>query len=92
MVTRSPKKPCSAACCPEMIPRRLLMCRRHWFMVPQELQDRVVGSLQEWEAGGSVRPYVLAVAEAQLAVARKENHAAEVIAPLEADVKQFGGK
>jgi hypothetical protein len=75
-----------------MIPRPLLMCRRHWFMIPHDLQERVITTLREWEQGGSVRPYVLVVAEAQLAVAQKENLPAEFLAPIEADVAKFGGK
>jgi hypothetical protein len=82
-------KPCAAHNCEERIKRRMLMCSRHWRMVPLEIQDRVIITLQDWQRGGSARAYVHAVAEAQLAVARKDNQNIEVIAALAADVARY---
>lgn len=92
MTSFGTSKPCSAARCGEWIPRRMLMCRSHWRMVPSDLQDRVITTLREWQQHGSIRPYVLAVAQAQLAVAQRESQPAEVITELENDVVTFGGK
>lgn len=32
---------CHAVRCQVEIPPKMLMCRRHWFMVPKDLRDRV---------------------------------------------------
>lgn len=32
---------CHASGCNVSVPQRMLMCRRHWRMVPKPLQDRV---------------------------------------------------
>jgi hypothetical protein len=82
-------KPCAAHGCAERIKRRLLMCPHHWRMVPRDVQDRVINTLDDWQRGGSAKPYVHAVAEAQLAVAIKDNLGADVIAALAADVTKY---
>ena len=35
------KHTCHATGCPVPVPRRMLMCKRHWRMVPKPLQDAV---------------------------------------------------
>jgi hypothetical protein len=32
---------CYAAECPYVLPANLLMCKRHWFLVPQGIRNRV---------------------------------------------------
>ena len=32
---------CHARGCGTKIPRKMLMCHRHWFKVPKEIRDRV---------------------------------------------------
>lgn len=89
-MTRPPTKPCSAAACNELIARRMLMCSRHWRMVPRDIQDRVYITFQQWQTGdGSARDYAHAVAQAQLAVANKEGLSGAILAQLEADVARF---
>lgn len=68
----SPLKQCSAARCVRRIPRRLLMCARHWGMVPADLQRNVYSAWRGFDQPGGMRPYFLAVAHAQLAVAEAE--------------------
>lgn len=65
------------------------MCPRHWRMVPQHIQDRVITTLEDWQQGGSARTYVHAVAEAQLAVAIKDNQNSDVICTLASDVRRY---
>lgn len=32
---------CHASKCETRVPRRMFMCRKHWFMLPKEMQDEV---------------------------------------------------
>jgi hypothetical protein len=87
---RYPTKPCAAYDCKEQIKRRLLMCPRHWRMVPRHTQDLVINALDAWQrCSGSARDYVHAVAEAQLAVAIADGQNENVIASFTADVKRY---
>lgn len=69
---QSPTKRCTALGCSCIIPSRMLMCARHWKMVPSLIQDQVYSSLRLWKNGLSVRPYVLACDRARLEVAEAE--------------------
>lgn len=65
---------CHALGCQVAVPPKLLMCRRHWFMVPRELQR---GVWAEYRPGQEVdknptSEYLLAAHRAVLAVAVKE--------------------
>lgn len=84
-----PLKPCEAAGCHRLIKPRLLMCHKHWQKVPREIQERVFLTLDDWKHGASARPYVIATAEATLAVAQAENHPAQIIAALLVKVARF---
>ncbi len=66
------KKKCFAAGCKERVPLRLLMCKRHWAMVPHELRVEVYGALDIWQCGGSPRAYLDVIKRAAAAVARTE--------------------
>jgi hypothetical protein len=49
------KKSCHAIDCPLQVPVEMLMCRRHWFMVPKPLRDEVwaayrAGDGTAWQA------------------------------------------
>ncbi len=43
---------CHAVNCDVQVPPKLLMCRRHWYMVPKPLRDAVWA---EYRAGQEVR-------------------------------------
>jgi hypothetical protein len=67
-------KRCFAVGCQTIIPRHLLMCRDHWFSVPENIREQVAHAWARFEHGGkeTLRPYVLATLRAQLAVADRE--------------------
>lgn len=37
---------CHAEGCKEAVPRRIFMCRKHWYMVPIDLRGRLLGAYQ----------------------------------------------
>lgn len=47
---RHPKR-CRAEGCDVEVPSELLMCRRHWFMVPAELRRRVQAAYRPGQCG-----------------------------------------
>lgn len=61
---------CHAKGCDKVVPHEMLMCRRHWFMVPKPVRDQV------WDSylthGALSPPWLEAVRLAQAAVAAKE--------------------
>jgi hypothetical protein len=62
---------CQIPGCAIEIPRRHLMCRQHWFEVPQELRGEVEFSLAAWLGGKKdVRSYLKAWLRAIIHVAR----------------------
>lgn len=66
---------CHADGCTRNVPPRLLMCGKHWRMVPQHLQDRVWATYlpgQEITKTPS-NEYLIAARNAINAVAEKEN-------------------
>jgi len=69
------KKRCFAAGCKERIPLRLLMCGRHWAMVPHELRVEVYGALDVWQSGGSPKAYLDAIKRAAAVVTTREKSA-----------------
>lgn len=62
------KHQCAAASCGKQVDLELLMCRRHWFMVPPDLRAKV------WQGyrRGMDEAYDQAVTAAVEAVARRE--------------------
>lgn len=65
-------KLCFAQGCEVRISPRLLMCRRHWFMVSRETQLKVYATLAGWQNGGSPKPYLDAIKLAHAEVAQAE--------------------
>lgn len=61
-------KRCEADNCEKQVPTNMLMCKRHWFMVPKDLRDRVWAGYRR----GMDAEYDVAVLAAQDAVAAKE--------------------
>jgi hypothetical protein len=47
-----PAGSCPVTGCGEQIARSRLMCRRHWYLVPRQLRDRVWAT---WRSGDGVR-------------------------------------
>lgn len=70
---------CHAKNCKVVTPPKMLMCRRHWYLVPKALRDRVWATYQTGQEVGRVRPsreYFAAVREAIDAVEQAEADAA----------------
>lgn len=59
---------CEAEDCAKIVPSAMLMCKRHWFMVPKDLRDRVWAGYHR----GMDDEYHVAVAAAVDAVRRCE--------------------
>lgn len=68
---------CAARGCPLSVPPRVLMCRRHWFMVPTEIRHRVWNHYRPGQetdhAPSGLYLYLKAMLEAVDAVAYKES-------------------
>jgi hypothetical protein len=65
---------CHAVGCNAKVPPEMLMCRRHWFMVPQKLRNAAwgtyrTGQCDDWRPSAE---YCDAAKAAVLAVAEKE--------------------
>lgn len=65
-------KPCFAEGCTERIPRRFLMCRKHWNMLPNSIQHSVYSTLEIWQRGGSPRMYIDSIKYARIKLAQIE--------------------
>lgn len=70
---------CHARNCEVAVPREMLMCRKHWFMVPRALRAAVLqnyrrGQCDDWSMVSS--SYIAAQKAAVNAVAIKESHGA----------------
>lgn len=66
---------CHVPGCHVAVPRRMLMCRAHWFRVPPALRDRVWATYQSGQELGRVRPsreYLLAARAAIQSVASSQ--------------------
>ena len=74
---------CSAKQCEAMVKPSLLMCRRHWFMVPADIRSRVWDHYQAGQEvrGGATDEYFAAVKDAVDAVAYKEAQKAAGVTP-----------
>jgi len=71
---------CHATACKTEVPPEMLMCRKHWYMVPRELRMRVWatyrrGQCDDWKPSGA---YCEAAKAAVIAVADKEGIEADV--------------
>lgn len=65
---------CHATGCEKLVPPSMWGCRRHWFMVPKALRDRIwatyrAGQEDDWKPS---RRYLEAAKAAVVAVAQKE--------------------
>ncbi len=65
---------CHATACEKRVPPSMWGCKRHWFMVPKPIRDRVwryyrAGQESDWHPR---REYLEAARDAVIAVARKE--------------------
>lgn len=47
---------CHARNCEVPVPPKMLMCRRHWYMVPREMRNRVWNTYQRGQEIGQVLP------------------------------------
>lgn len=64
---------CAAEECRDEIPRKHLMCLRHWRMVPAAIQREVLEAWRRLRCGGEVvERYTKAVKQAVAAVREKE--------------------
>ena len=63
---------CTAVRCQVQVKRKFLMCPKHWALVPENVQREVYSSLRAYNAGGSMKSYLLATYRAQLAVVEYE--------------------
>lgn len=66
---------CHATGCTVVVPPTMWGCKRHWFMVPREIRNRIwktyrVGQCDDFNPS---RDYLLAAKAAVIAVAEKEN-------------------
>ena len=71
-----PEHTCHARGCKAAVPPRMLMCRRHWYMVPRELRARVWATYRPGQEISKTpsAAYLAAALEAVNAVARIESH------------------
>jgi hypothetical protein len=65
---------CHATDCKASVPPEMWGCRKHWFMVPKPIRDRIwrtyrVGQCDDMNPS---REYLLAAKEAVIAVAKRE--------------------
>lgn len=65
---------CHATGCSEEVPPEMWGCRRHWFMVPKPIRDRIwrfyrIGQCDDMNPSDN---YCLAAKDAVIAVAKKE--------------------
>lgn len=72
---------CHAACCTAKVPPAMLMCRKHWFMVPKAVRDRVWatyrdGQCDDWRI---THAYAEAARSAVRSVAVREGRTEEEI-------------
>ncbi len=42
---------CHAIACTEMVPPKMLMCRKHWFSVPKIIRDQVMAHYRSGQIG-----------------------------------------
>lgn len=71
---------CHATGCSVAVPPEMLMCKRHWFMLPKPLRDRVWrtyrrGQCDDWEIS---HDYAEAARRAVEYVARREGKVADL--------------
>lgn len=73
---------CHAVACETYVPPTMLMCRKHWFMVPPKLRNRVWTMYQDGQCDtlDPTSAYCHAAKAAVIAVAEKEGR---VIDPKE---------
>jgi hypothetical protein len=89
MTITPPTKPCFAHACQVLIRRNLLMCGKHWAMVPEDIQTAVYATYREMQRGGSLRAYCIATIKAQLAVAARERLGQPVLDALENRIRNL---
>lgn len=72
---------CAALQCKEIIPSKMLMCGRHWRLVPRDIQSRVWAAYREGQekCGPISDVYWVAMQNAISAVADKEKIIHEIL-------------
>lgn len=68
---------CAAFNCQEIVPDRMLMCRRHWYMVPTRIRNDVWRHYKPGQESGKTEAslaYRYAIGEAISAVRIKERN------------------
>jgi len=65
---------CHAVDCERSVPPQMLMCKRHWFMVPPVIRSRVWATYQDGQCDtfNPTSAYCQAAKAAVIAVAKKE--------------------
>lgn len=65
---------CHMTECDTPVPREMFACRRHWFMIPKPIRDRIWATYREGQCDdmNPSQEYCLVAKEAVIAVARKE--------------------
>lgn len=58
LVQSTMRHTCHARRCDRVVPRSMLMCRKHWAMVPASLKQQVLVHYQTGQELGQVRPSV----------------------------------
>lgn len=74
-------KQCFIPYCNAVIPRHLLMCRRHWNRVPADLQADVYSTCRAMDA--DLRAYLIAANKAALAVVEAESDRTDLVIATE---------
>lgn len=70
------KHTCHARNCEVTTPRKMFMCRRHWYMLPKEMRDAVWATYttgQERDISKVTREYLVATRTAINYIHEKEN-------------------
>lgn len=75
------KHTCHAAGCSERVPPEMLMCKKHWFMVSQEIRNRVWSHYRNGQCDDLkiTHDYANAARDAVRCVAVKEGRSEESI-------------
>lgn len=65
---------CHATGCSAIVPPAMFACKRHWFMVPKPLRDRVWATYRPGQEDDKrpSRAYLLAAKDAVIAIAERE--------------------
>lgn len=73
MESMGPKHTCHAIGCREAVPPKLLMCKRHWEMVPQKIRTAIVVNFNPDQCRGRARPSLVWLKYAREAINYVQN-------------------